>query len=186
MRFKVVSEECCAVVDAARPPHVELSPGSMSQSNIGEELSRSSMIRHIFSAFGVHGAAAILRRGVLHGGGSFGVVPWTPLLTSANVRSELGDRRLCLRDMKTSAAWWRSRGGHLACSGLWRPVLHGSGWSVWDIDGDDDACEVGYLSASSWVVVARSGFFLSLYGVEFELRTHVDVPIQLGCCLSRV
>ena len=94
MRFKVVSEECCAVVDAARPPHVELSPGSMSQSNIGEELSRSSMIRHIFSAFGVHGAAAILRRGVLHGGGSFGAVRRAPLFTSASVWTELGDRRV--------------------------------------------------------------------------------------------
>ena len=129
VRFKVVSEECCAAVDAARPPRVELSPGSMSQSDLGEELSRSSRIRH-FSMFGVHSAAAVLRRGVLHGGGSFDVVPWAPLLTSANVRSELGDRRPCLRDMKTAAAWWRSCGGHLACSGLWRPVLHGSGWSV--------------------------------------------------------
>ena len=114
----------------------------------------------LFSMFGVLGATVVLRRGVLHGGGSFGVVPWAPLLTSATVRSGLGDRRPCLRDMKTAAAWWRSCGGHLACSGLWRPVLHGSGWSVWDIDGDDGACEVGYLSASSWVVVARRDGFL--------------------------
>ena len=116
VRFKVVSEECCAAMDAARPPRVELSPGSMSQSDLGEELSRSSRIRH-FSMFGVHSAAAVLRRGVLHGGGSFGVVRWAPLLTSANVRPELGDLQSCLRDMKMTAAWW-SGGGHLAFSGL--------------------------------------------------------------------
>ena len=90
MRFKVVSEDCCAAVDAARPPRIQLSPGSMSQSNLGEELSRSSRIRH-FLMFGVHSTAAVLRRGVLHGGGSFGVVRWAPLLTSANVRPELKD-----------------------------------------------------------------------------------------------
>ena len=71
-------------------PRIELSPGSMSQSDLGEELSRSSRIRH-FSMFGVHSAATVLRRGVLHGGGSFGVVRWAPLLTSANVRPELED-----------------------------------------------------------------------------------------------
>ena len=76
----------------------------MSQSDLGEELSRSFRIRRKFLVFGVHGAAAVLRRGVLHGGGSFGVVPWAPLLTSATVRSGLGDRRPCLRDMKTTAA----------------------------------------------------------------------------------
>ena len=94
VRFKVVSEECCAAVDAARPPHVELSPGSMSQSDLGEELSRSSKIRHFFSVFGEHGAATVLRRGVLHGGGSFGVVRWTPLPTLPTYdRSwEIGDR----------------------------------------------------------------------------------------------
>ena len=159
VRFKVGSEECCAAVDAARPPHVELSPVSMSQSDLGEELSRSSRIRH-FSMFGVYSAAAVLRRGVLHGGGSFGVVRWAPLLTSANVRLELGDLRSCLRDMKMTAAWWRSGGGHLACSGLRRLALHGSGWSVQDIVGDDGACEVGCVSASSWVVVAWRGDFL--------------------------
>ena len=74
----------------ARPPYIELSPGSMSQSNLGEELSRSSRIRQ-FLMFGVHSTAAVLRRGVLHGGGSFGVVRWAPLLTSANVRPELED-----------------------------------------------------------------------------------------------
>ena len=52
VRFKVVFEECCAVVDAARPPHVELSPVSMSQSDLGEELSRSSRIRHFFRCLG--------------------------------------------------------------------------------------------------------------------------------------
>jgi hypothetical protein len=45
----------------------------------------------VFQIFGVHGTAAALRRGVLHGGGSFGVVRWAPLLTSANVKPELGD-----------------------------------------------------------------------------------------------
>ena len=63
-----------------------LRPGSMSQSDLGEELSRSFRIRRKFLVFGVHGAAAVLRRGVLHGGGSFGVVRWASLLTSANVR----------------------------------------------------------------------------------------------------
>ena len=159
MRFKVVSEECCAAVDAARPPRVELSPGSMSQSDLGEELSRSSRIRH-FSMFGVHSAAAVLRRGVLHGGGSFGVVRWPPLLTSANVRPELGDLRSCLRDMKMTTAWWSSGGGHLACSGLRWLALHGSGWSVQDIVGDNNTLEVGYMSASFWVVVAWRGGFV--------------------------
>ena len=111
--------------------------------------------------FRVHSAATVLRRGVLHGGGSFGVVQWAPLLTSANIRPELGDVRSCLRDMKTTAIWWRSRGGHLACSGLRQPALHGSGWSVQDIVGDDGAHEVGCVSASSWVVVAwRGDFFM--------------------------
>ena len=90
MRFKVVSEDCCAAVDATRPPYIELSPGSMSQSNLGEELSRSSRIRQ-FLMFGVRGAAAVLRRGALHGSGSVGGVRWAPLLTSANVRPELED-----------------------------------------------------------------------------------------------
>ena len=44
VRFKVVSEEWCAAVDVARPPRFELWPGSMSQSDLGEELSRSSRI----------------------------------------------------------------------------------------------------------------------------------------------
>ena len=45
MRFKVVSEEWCAAVDVARPHALELWPGSMSQSDLGEELSRSSRIQ---------------------------------------------------------------------------------------------------------------------------------------------
>ena len=44
VRFKVVSEECCVEVDATRPPRIELSPGSMSQFDLGEELSWSSKI----------------------------------------------------------------------------------------------------------------------------------------------
>ena len=74
MRFKVVSVEWCAAVDVARPSHVELRPGSMSQSDLSEELSRTSRIRRCFSVSGVHGVAAVLQRGVLHDGGSFGVV----------------------------------------------------------------------------------------------------------------
>ena len=58
--FKVVSEEWCAAVDVARPPRVELRPGSMSQSDLGEELSQSFRIRHKFLVFGMHGAAAVL------------------------------------------------------------------------------------------------------------------------------
>jgi len=46
------------------------------------------------------------------------VVPWAPLLNSTNVRPELGDRRSYLCDMRMTTAWWRSRGGHLALSGL--------------------------------------------------------------------
>ena len=38
--------------------------------------------------FGVHVAAAVLRRGALHGGGPFGVVQWASLLTSANAGLE--------------------------------------------------------------------------------------------------
>jgi len=52
VRFKVVSEEWCAVVDVARSLRVELRSGSMSQSNLGEKLSRSSGIRHIFRCLG--------------------------------------------------------------------------------------------------------------------------------------
>ena len=124
--------------------------------------------------FGVRGAAAVLRQGALHGSGSVGGVRWAPLLTSANVRQELGDRRSCVRDLKMTAAWWRSGGGYLACSGLRRPVLHGSGWLAWDIVGDDSAREVGRLSASSWVVVWSGGFVWS----RVELRNRVDVPFQ--------
>ena len=65
-------------------------------------------------------------------------------------------------------------GGYLDCSGLWWPVLHGSGWLAWDIVGDDGAREVGRLSASSWVVVRSSGFVWS----RVELRNRVDVPFQ--------
>ena len=64
----------------------------------------------------------------------------------------------------------------MACSGLQRPVLHDSGWLVWDIVGDNDACEVGYLSASSWVVVAWRGDFV---WSRVEVGNRVDVPIQL-------
>ena len=121
----------------------------------------------MFRMFGVRGAAAVLRRGALHGSGSVGGVRWAPLLTSANVRPELGDRRSCVRDLKTTVAWWRSRGGYLACNGLRRLVLLGSGWLAWDIVGDDGAREVGRLSASSWVVVWSGG----LYGVELSCAT---------------
>ena len=71
---------------------------------------------------------------------------------------EIGDR-VC-GNLKTTAAWWRSGGGYLACSGLRRPVLLGSGWLAWDIVGDDGAREVGYMSASSWVVVTWCGGFV--------------------------
>ena len=40
-------------------------------------------------------------------------------------------------------------------------------WLAWDIVGDDDAREVGRLSASSWVVVWSGG----LYGVELSCAT---------------
>ena len=93
----------------------------------------------MFRMFGVRGAATVLRRGIQHRDDSFGVVLWVTLFTSANVRPELGDRRSCVRDLKTTAAWWRSGGGYLACSGLRRLVLLGSGWLAWDIVGDDDA-----------------------------------------------
>lgn len=106
----------------------------------------------MFRLFGVHGAAAVPQRGVLHGSGSFGVVRSAPLLTCANVRLGLGDQRSCVHDLKMTAAWWGSRRGYLACSGLRRPALHGSVWLVWDSVGDDGAREVGYLSASSVVV----------------------------------
>ena len=88
------------------------------------------------------------------------MVRWAPLLISANVRPELGDLQSCLRDMKMTAAWRRSGGGHLACSGLRRPALHGCGWSAQDIVGDDGAREVDCMSASSWVVVAWHGDFI--------------------------
>ena len=48
------------------------------------------------------------------------------------------------------------------------------GWLAWDIVRDDDACEVGCLSASSWVVAHRGGFVWS----QIELRNRVDVLIQ--------
>jgi len=60
MHLKVVSEEWCAVVDLERSPRIELRFRSMSQSNLGEELSQSFRIRHKFLVFGMHGAAAVL------------------------------------------------------------------------------------------------------------------------------
>ena len=63
VRFKVVSEEWCAAVDVARPPRVELRPRSMSQSDLGEELSRSFRIRRKFLVFGVHGAVVVVQPG---------------------------------------------------------------------------------------------------------------------------
>jgi hypothetical protein len=125
----------------------------------------------VFRLFGVYGAATVLRRGVLHGSGSFGVVQWAPQLTFANARPELGDRRSCVYDLKTTEAWWSRRGDDLACSGLRRPVLHGNSWLAWDIVGDDGACVVGYFRLLGWwygVVV--------LYGVI----VCVDVPIRPG------
>ena len=52
MHLKVVSEEWCAVVDLERSPRIELRFRSMSQSNLGEELSQSSRIRRIFRCLG--------------------------------------------------------------------------------------------------------------------------------------
>ena len=52
MRFKVISEEWFAAVDVTRPPRVKLMLGSMSQSVLGEELSRSSRIQHFLRYFG--------------------------------------------------------------------------------------------------------------------------------------
>jgi hypothetical protein len=52
VRFKVVSEEWCAAVDVARPPRVELRPRSMSQSDLGEVLSRSFRIQRFFRWLG--------------------------------------------------------------------------------------------------------------------------------------
>ena len=75
MRFKVVSEEWCAVVDVARTLRVELRSGSMSQSNLGEELSRSSRIRRIFGVWGAWWRSGSSARG-RHGGGSFSAVRW--------------------------------------------------------------------------------------------------------------
>jgi len=50
--FKVVSEEWCEAVDVARPPRVELRPRSMSQSDLGEVLSRSFRIQRFFRCLG--------------------------------------------------------------------------------------------------------------------------------------
>jgi len=47
--------------------------------------------------------------------------------SSADVRPKLGDRYSCVHDLKMTVAWWRSRGGYLACSGLQCTVLYGSG-----------------------------------------------------------
>jgi hypothetical protein len=40
----------------------------------------------VFRLLGVHGAAAVRQREVLHGGGLFDVVRWASLLTFANAR----------------------------------------------------------------------------------------------------
>ncbi|TVU35983.1 hypothetical protein EJB05_17891, partial [Eragrostis curvula] len=50
------------------------------------------------------------------------------------------------------AAWWRNRHSYVACSGLRRSVLHGSGWLAGDIVGDDGACDVATcrLSPGFW------------------------------------
>ena len=75
------------------------------------------------------------------------MVRWASLLTFANAWPWLGDRRSCVRDLKTTTAWWGSCGSYTACSGLRRLVLHGSDWLAWGIVGNDGACGEGYLSA---------------------------------------
>ena len=94
VRFKVVSEEWCAVVDVARPLRVELRFGSMSQSNLGEELSRSSRIRAW-----CFGCLMCMVRQQYFGKGSYIAVTlsvWCSPLTSTNVSPELGDRQSCV------------------------------------------------------------------------------------------
>ena len=56
----------------------------------------------------------------------------------------------------------------MACNGLWWPVLHGSGWLV-TASGMMAACEVGCLSASSWVVVVWG--MVIFYRVELSYAT---------------
>ena len=86
---------------------------------------------------------------------------------------------------KTTAAWGRSCGGYFACSGLRRPILHGSSWLAWDIVVPDGACVVGYfrLLLGWWYAV------VVLYGVIVR----VDVPIRPDivcllemCCVTCV
>ena len=112
------------------------------------------------------------------------MVRWGPLLTPANAWPGLGDRRSCVYDLKSAAAWWSRRGDDLACNGLRRPILHGSGWLAWDIVGDDGACVVGYFRLLGWWYGV-----VALYGVIIR----VDVPIQPDivcllelCCVACV
>ena len=79
-------------VDVRSPHALELRPGRCPNPTCARSCLGVSGCGTVFRMFGVHGALAVLRRGVLHGGGSFGVVQWAPLLTSANVWLELGDR----------------------------------------------------------------------------------------------
>ena len=143
--------------------------------------------------FGVHGAATVLRRGVLHGSGSFDVVQWAPLLTSTNARPELRDRRSCVHDLKTTAAWWRSRGeyfgeGSCMAAAGWRGTSSGTtalarwaacrlllGWwcGVVVLYGVELSCATVLISYSN-----RLLFELSLRGVA-----RLFWPVVTSLCL---
>ena len=78
---------------------------------------------------------------------------------------EIGDRVCMIRrsQQMVEESWW--------LLGLQRTAAASSTWQrlVGDIIGDDGACEVGCLSASSWVVVVRG--MVVFYRVELSYAT---------------
>jgi len=76
--------------------------------------------------FGVHGAVVLPRWEAWHGGGSFGVVRWGPLLTLANAWPGFGRSTIVCtwsEDDSGIVSWWL-----LSLQRIAAAVLHGSGW----------------------------------------------------------
>jgi hypothetical protein len=132
VRFKVVSEEWYAAVDVARPPRVELRPGSSRCSVIWRSFwclgalcrnstsARGPAWRQLFRCGAVGSSADFCRR--MAGVGK-----------SAMVSTEFEDDGVMVEESRWLLGLQRTTSASSACRG----------WFVRDIVGDDGACEVG-------------------------------------------